>query len=106
MVRSGLGLPPSANTPSLKTLRVQDLAQTNGRRRGRGNWTARFQFLISARPGLRSWTGAFRCAPGGTLNVANDHEMLRYGLVIYDALYRWHRDLRGETHNWPPIKTA
>jgi hypothetical protein len=32
--------------------------------------------------------------------------MLRYGLIIYDALYRWHRDLRGETHSWPPIKTA
>jgi hypothetical protein len=28
--------------------------------------------------------------------------MLKHGLVIYDALYAWCRDLVGETHNWPP----
>ncbi len=33
----------------------------------------------------------------------DDHEMLRHGLVVYDALYAWCRDARGETHGWPPI---
>src|SRR5260370_31207637 len=32
----------------------------------------------------------------------DDHEMLKHGLVMYDALYAWCRHLVGETHNWPP----
>ena len=32
----------------------------------------------------------------------DDHEMLRHGMVMYDALYAWCRSLTGETHNWPP----
>ena len=32
----------------------------------------------------------------------DDHEMLRHGLVVYDALYAWCRDARGETHTWNP----
>lgn len=32
----------------------------------------------------------------------DDHEMLRHGLVLYDALYAWCRKLQGETHGWPP----
>jgi len=32
----------------------------------------------------------------------DDHEMLRHGLVVYDALYAWAARLQGETHNWPP----
>ena len=33
---------------------------------------------------------------------ADDHEMLRHGLVLYDALYAWARHRQGETHGWPP----
>jgi hypothetical protein len=33
---------------------------------------------------------------------ADDHEMLRHGLVMYDALYAWCRAGQGETHGWPP----
>ena len=33
---------------------------------------------------------------------ADDHEMLRHGLVLYDALYAWARHRRSETHGWPP----
>jgi len=33
---------------------------------------------------------------------ADDHEMLRHGLVVYDALYAWCRSCQGETHHWPP----
>ena len=32
----------------------------------------------------------------------DDHEMLRHGMVMYDALYAWCARLQGETHNWPP----
>ena len=28
--------------------------------------------------------------------------MLEQGMVIYDALYTWCRDLRNEVHNWKP----
>lgn len=39
----------------------------------------------------------------GLSNVyADDHEMLRHGLVVYDALYAWCRSCQGEAHNWPP----
>ncbi len=50
--------------------------------------------------------GLFAISLGLSANVPDDHEMLRYGLLIYDALYRWHRDLRTEAHNWPPVKLA
>jgi hypothetical protein len=32
----------------------------------------------------------------------DDHEMLRHGMILYDALYAWCARLQGETHNWPP----
>jgi len=32
----------------------------------------------------------------------DDHEMLKCGIVIYDALYAWCRHARGETHTWNP----
>lgn len=34
--------------------------------------------------------------------IGDDQALLAAGMPIYDALYRWQRDLRGETHNWPP----
>ena len=33
---------------------------------------------------------------------ADDHEMLRHGLVMYDALYAWCKACQGEEHRWPP----
>jgi len=33
----------------------------------------------------------------------DDHEMLKHGLVMYDALYAWCREAQGETHGWPPV---
>ena len=32
----------------------------------------------------------------------DDYEMLRHGLVVYDALYAWCHEAQGETHRWPP----
>ena len=35
----------------------------------------------------------------------DDHEMLKLGMVMYDALYAWLKNARGETHNWPPAQS-
>jgi rhodanese-related sulfurtransferase len=32
----------------------------------------------------------------------DDHEMLRHGMVLYDALYAWCRDGQDEVHTWKP----
>ncbi len=32
----------------------------------------------------------------------DDHEVLKHGFVIYDALYAWALRRKAETHNWPP----
>lgn len=36
---------------------------------------------------------------------ADDHEQLHHGFVMYDALYAWLREARGETHTWNPQRT-
>jgi rhodanese-related sulfurtransferase len=33
---------------------------------------------------------------------ADDHEMLGHGMVMYDALYRWCKEGKGELHTWNP----
>lgn len=38
--------------------------------------------------------------------IEDDHALLDAGMKIYDALYRWQRDLTGETHAWPPKDVA
>ena len=35
-------------------------------------------------------------------NIADDQALLREGLVLYDALYTWCRNLTGERHGWYP----
>ena len=46
--------------------------------------------------------GLFAISLGLSAVFADDHEMLRHGMIMYDALYAWCRNLEGETHNWPP----
>ncbi|AWC20874.1 hypothetical protein CO731_00315 [Aminobacter sp. MSH1] len=36
----------------------------------------------------------------------DDHEVLRHGFVIYDALYAWASRRKAETHSWPPKAKA
>ncbi len=45
--------------------------------------------------------GLFAISLGLSANFPDDHEMLKHGMVIYDALYTWCRTLQAETHNWP-----
>ena len=47
-------------------------------------------------------SGLFAISLGLSHLYQDDHEMLRHGMVMYDALYAWCRSLTGETHNWPP----
>jgi hypothetical protein len=46
--------------------------------------------------------GLYAISLGLSATIANDHEMLRHGLVMYDALYAWCKTLQKETHAWPP----
>ena len=39
---------------------------------------------------------------GLSATLTNDHEMLRHGLVMYDALYVWCANLQDDTHARPP----
>jgi hypothetical protein len=50
--------------------------------------------------------GLLAISLGLSRNYADDHEMLRQGMVIYDALYSWCKELQSEIHNWNPGKTA
>ena len=36
----------------------------------------------------------------------DDHEQLRHGFVIYDALYTWLREARAEQHDWNPQRVS
>ena len=46
--------------------------------------------------------GLYAISLGLSYCYTDDHEMLRHGLVKYDALYAWCQHCQGETHNWPP----
>ena len=46
--------------------------------------------------------GLFAVSLGLSRNFADDHEQLRHGFVVYDALYAWCRDAHGEKHTWNP----
>ena len=39
---------------------------------------------------------------GLSRNFADDHEMLKHGMVLYDALYAWCREGQDEVHTWNP----
>ena len=51
--------------------------------------------------------GVFAISLGlSDLHADDDHEVLRDGFIIYDALYRWLKFCRGEKHLWfPPISS-
>jgi hypothetical protein len=46
--------------------------------------------------------GLYAISLGLSATFNSDHEMLRYGLIMYDALYAWCKSLQNETHGWPP----
>ncbi len=44
--------------------------------------------------------GLLAVSLGLSHNFRDDHEMLKAGMVLYDALYSWCRFVRDETHAW------
>ncbi len=59
----------------------------------RGADTDRLDLAPQA-PGLLAISvGLSRC-------FSDDHEMLKHGMVVYDAFYAWCRELHSERHNW------
>lgn len=46
--------------------------------------------------------GLYAISLGLSRNFPNDHEMLKHGMVMYEALYTWCKDGQKESHNWPP----
>jgi len=46
--------------------------------------------------------GLYAVSLGLSQRFTDDHEMLRHGMVLYDALYAWCQSCQGETHAWPP----
>lgn len=46
--------------------------------------------------------GLLAISLGLSRRFSDDHEMLKHGMVIYDALYAWCQQARDETHTWSP----
>ncbi|MGZ5265300.1 MAG: chromate resistance protein ChrB domain-containing protein [Caldimonas sp.] len=46
--------------------------------------------------------GLYAISLGLSQIYADDHEMLRHGMVVYEALYAWCERCQAETHQWPP----
>lgn len=46
--------------------------------------------------------GLFAISLGLSRLFSDDHEQLRHGFVMYDALYAWLTRARGERHEWNP----
>ena len=61
----------------------------------RGADTARLELAPQA-------AGLLAVSLGLSRNFKDDHEMLKHGMVMYDALYAWCRDGRDESHTWNP----
>ena len=61
----------------------------------RGADTARLDLAPQA-------AGLLAISLGLSRQFQDDHEMLKQGVVMYDALYEWCKACQQETHGWPP----
>ncbi|MBI1964795.1 MAG: chromate resistance protein, partial [Betaproteobacteria bacterium] len=61
----------------------------------RGADTARLEFAPQA-------AGLAAISLGLSRVFKDDHEMLKHGMVVYDALYAWCKEGQDETHTWNP----
>ena len=48
--------------------------------------------------------GLLSVSLGLSAMFADDHAMLKWGMLVYDALYAWCREAQAETHTWYPEK--
>jgi hypothetical protein len=49
--------------------------------------------------------GLYALSLGLSKTFTDDQEMLKHGMVMYDAMYAWCQSCQTETHNWPPQST-
>ena len=61
----------------------------------RGADTARLDLAPQA-------AGLLAVSLGLSRNFKDDHEMLKHGMVVYDALYAWCKEGQNEIHTWNP----
>jgi rhodanese-related sulfurtransferase len=52
----------------------------------------------------REASGLVAVSLGLSAMFADDHEMRKWGMLVYDSLYAWCRDAQTETHGWYPEK--
>jgi len=79
----------------LKHYRLRDPALKDLAMIVRGADTARLDLAPQA-PGLAA------ISLGLSRNFQDDHEMLKHGMVMYDALYTWCKEGKQEIHTWNP----
>jgi hypothetical protein len=59
----------------------------------------------TARPDLApQCPGLLAISLGLSHNFRDDHDMLKHGFVVYDALYSWLKHVSDEKHDWNPQK--
>ena len=81
----------------LKHYRLRDPALAELALIVRGADTAHLELAAQA-PGLAA------ISRGLSRNFTDDHEMLKHGMVMYDALYTWCKQGKDEVHTWNPGK--
>jgi rhodanese-related sulfurtransferase len=79
----------------LKAYRLEDPALAQLAVIVRGADTARLELAPQA-------AGLAAISLGLARRFADDHEMLRHGITVYDALYLWCKEGRDEVHTWNP----
>ena len=79
----------------LKHYRLRDPALAQLALIVRGADTGKLELAPQA-PGLAA------ISLGRSRSFSDDHEMLRHGMVMYDALYLWCREGQDEVHTWKP----
>ena len=47
--------------------------------------------------------GLWAISAGLSYNIKDDQEMLKVGMLMYDALYSWARYVQDEKHTWNPV---
>jgi len=79
----------------IKRFRLQDPALDELARIVRGADTGKLGLAPQS-------AGLLAVSLGLSLIFRDDHEMLRHGMTMYDALYRWCKEGKQETHTWNP----
>ena len=93
-----------ARRPGVQLRRVHPHARArpSGARRARDHRARRRHVdaadLAAQAPGLLA------ASLGLSAMFADDHAMLKWGMLVYDSLYAWCREAQTETHGWYPEK--